>query len=102
MDGKETADAAEAFIRRCRQRIEGVGQQQYAQGETQQFETMPLDDLLVYAMEEAEDLANYAFFIWERIRRLRQQRLIKEFRVEKPSITVIDDFKVVKHEDSAD
>ena len=60
---RAAADAAE--------RAETIGAEQYSDGQTQQFETMPLDELFEYADEELLDLINYAVMTRIRLNRLR-------------------------------
>jgi hypothetical protein len=68
---EELADEVGHFIRQCRGRILGIGAEQYDQGDGQQkFEGMPLVELVVYAREEAQDLAVYAAMLDIRLKRL--------------------------------
>lgn len=60
MTPTELADEVEAVIRECRERVEGIGAQQYyVPGQPQKFETMPMGDLVRYAKEEMLDEINY-------------------------------------------
>jgi hypothetical protein len=69
----ELAADVEAAIAECRERVEGVGAQQYyVPGQPQKFETMPLDGLFEYAEEELRDLVVYAVMLRIRLRRLRE------------------------------
>jgi len=73
MTSEELADEVGHFIRACRSRILGVGAEQYDEGNGQQkFETMPLVELVVYAREEAQDLAVYAAMLDIRLKRLEE------------------------------
>lgn len=56
----------------CRDRIRGVGNQQYSIGDTQKFELMSLDDLILYAREEVQDIINYCVMLDIRFRRLQK------------------------------
>lgn len=71
LTSEEFADYTEQFIRDSASRIRGVGNEQYSQGDHQQFESMDLDDIFEYAEEEIRDLANYASMAFIRIRRVR-------------------------------
>jgi hypothetical protein len=69
---EKLADDVEAVIRECRERVEGVGAQQYyVEGQPQKFETMQFTDLFEYAEEELRDLVVYAVMLRIRLRRLR-------------------------------
>jgi hypothetical protein len=71
MTSEELADEVSHFIGECRGRILGVGAEQYDEGNGQQkFEIMPLVELVVYAREEAQDLAVYAAMLDIRLKRL--------------------------------
>ena len=73
MTPTELAAEVEAVITECRDRVEGVGAQQYYQeGQPQKFETMDLDGLFEYAEEELRDLVVYAVMLRIRLRRLRE------------------------------
>ena len=56
----------------CMSRIKGVGQEQYAQGDFQQFEVMDLGELIEYQLEEIADDINYAIFRFIRLRRIQE------------------------------
>ncbi len=58
------------FMKQCNGRILTVGAEQYSEGDTQKFETMPLLELVQYAREEAQDLAVYAAMLDIRLSRL--------------------------------
>ena len=70
MTPSQLAEYVTEFIGECQSRVMGVGADQYSQGESQKFETMPLPDLITYAREEAQDLAVYAAMIDIRLQRL--------------------------------
>ncbi|MBK3559287.1 hypothetical protein JHN55_22730 [Streptomyces sp. MBT56] len=70
MTSEELADNFGHFMRACRGRILGVGAEQYEDDNGQKFETMPLVELVVYAREEAQDLAVYAAMLDIRLKRL--------------------------------
>ncbi|MEV5079263.1 hypothetical protein AB0K74_10660 [Streptomyces sp. NPDC056159] len=70
MTSEELADEVGNFIRECQGRILGVGADQYDEGHGQKFETMPMAELVVWAREEAQDLAVYAAMLDIRLKRL--------------------------------
>lgn len=72
MTSEELADEVGHFIRQCRGRILGIGAEQYEEGGRQKFETMPLVELVVYAREEAQDLAVYAAMLDIRLKQLEE------------------------------
>jgi hypothetical protein len=73
MTPEELANEVQAVIEECRERVEGVGAQQYyVEGQPQKFETMPLDGLFEYAEEEIRDLIVYGVMTRIRLRRLRE------------------------------
>lgn len=73
MSSEELADATEAFITKCSNRIKGVGDKQYSEeGGYQRFEEMDLDDLFEYIDEEIQDIPNYCTMLHIRITRLRE------------------------------
>src|SRR5690606_29093255 len=73
------------------QRITGIGAEQYSNGDTQKFETMPLDELFEYADEELLDLINYATMTRIRLKRLRE--VIQQYTTESGAMTSpLDEF----------
>ena len=50
------------------ERILGVGDQQYSEGEKQKFELVPMDKLLEMFQEETVDQVNYAVMFLNRLR----------------------------------
>ncbi|MDG9711132.1 MULTISPECIES: hypothetical protein [Streptomyces] len=70
MTPEQLADSFGHFLRACRQRVLGVGAEQYSEGEKQKFETMPLPELVAWAREEAQDLGVYAAMVDIRLQRL--------------------------------
>ncbi|MFF0481081.1 hypothetical protein [Streptomyces sp. NPDC004435] len=71
MTSEELADEVGHFIRQCRGRILGIGADQYQEPDgRQKFETMPLVELVIYAREEAQDLAVYAAMLDIRLKKL--------------------------------
>lgn len=73
MTPAELAAEVEAAIAECRERVEGVGAQQYyVPGQPQRFEFMDLDGLFEYAEEEVRDGIVYLVMLRIRMRRLRQ------------------------------
>lgn len=74
MTPQELAAEVENVIAECRERVEGVGAQQYwTPGQPQRFETMDLDGLFAFAEEEIRDLVVYAVMLRIRLRRLRDR-----------------------------
>jgi hypothetical protein len=67
----ELADAVEELIRECRERVMGVGDQQYSEGDQQKFEGMPLTELFEWAFEEIDDVVVYAAMIRIRLQRVK-------------------------------
>ncbi len=73
MPPEELAAIVEKIVKECRERVEGVGAQQYyTPGKPQKFEVMPLDDLMVYAKEELLDQIVYCVMAYIRFDRLEQ------------------------------
>lgn len=70
MTSDALAEYAAKMNERVSQRIKGVGQEQYSEGDYQKFEAMPLPDLLVMTLEEIEDIAAYLPMMHIRVRRL--------------------------------
>lgn len=73
MTSEELAEEVEATVRRCRNRVLGVGDQQYSEGDAQKFERMPVDELMTWTLEELDDAVVYAVMLGIRIRRMRAQ-----------------------------
>lgn len=71
MDSDDLAHEAAEFIADCVARIKGVGNDQYSSNGFQKFETLELDELFQYTLEEVQDIANYCAFLAIRIQRLR-------------------------------
>lgn len=71
MSSDELAEVAAQYIAECVGRIKGVGKDQYSSGTHQKFETMDLDELFEYALEELQDISNYAVFLAIRLERIR-------------------------------
>jgi hypothetical protein len=68
------------FMGECTHRILTVGAEQYSEGDTQKFETMPLLGLVQYAREEAQDLAVYAAMLDIRLSRL--EAMLRKYPVQ--------------------
>ena len=60
MTSDELARRVEETIRACRERVLGVGHDQYADGDRQAFERMSPLKLIEMAREEVQDLTVYA------------------------------------------
>jgi hypothetical protein len=69
MTPEQLGEGFTAFIRRAYRRIVTVGRE-YSNGESQQFEDMPVRELVVMALEEAEDLGVYAGMLHIRLQRM--------------------------------
>lgn len=73
MTTEELAEAVEDFIVQAITRVKGTGDDQYSEGETQQFEHMDIDELFEWAKEELYDTVNYAVMLGIRLDRLRTE-----------------------------
>ena len=77
-NGSATAEVAQRFDDFCaaaRDRITGVGADQYSDGDGQRYERVPLESLYGEALEELLDVAAYAFMLADRIGRARDRFL---------------------------
>ena len=72
MKSAELATEVEKIVKEAQSRITGVGANQYAMGDLQKFETMSLDDLLEYMVEELLDQINYSVMNLLRLRWLQK------------------------------
>lgn len=72
MTTDELVEQVEQFIVHSLTRVKGTGDEQYSDGDTQQFERMELDELFVWAEEELADIVNYSVMLAIRLRRLRE------------------------------
>lgn len=70
MTSEELAQHVEDAVTRCRGRVLGVGNEQYSQGDVQKFETMTPNELLEWALEEADDLIVYGVMTGIRIKQI--------------------------------
>ena len=73
MTSAQLADYVAQFTDAACGRVLGVGHQQYDQGDGQRFESMPLDELLAWTLEELQDVAVYAAMLAVRVQWLREQ-----------------------------
>lgn len=71
MSSDELSSYLAGFIERCSERVTGVGQQQYSEGDYQLFESLPLEKLLDMLQEELQDAAVYAAMLDIRVKRFR-------------------------------
>ena len=71
MTSEQLAAHVRAFIENAKNRVRGVGDQQYSSGDMQRFEVMPLAELLDWADEELQDVAVYAAMLSIRLERIR-------------------------------
>lgn len=69
MTPEDLGSAFVDFIKRSYRRIVTVGRE-YSNGDSQKFEDMPVRELVVMAMEEAEDLAVYSGMLHIRLQRM--------------------------------
>lgn len=72
MTSAQLAAYVDRFTRAACARVLGVGHEQYDQGDGQRFESMPLDELLAWTLEELQDVAVYAAMLGVRVQRLRE------------------------------
>lgn len=74
LSSQETADAIDIAIRYFQSRITGAGKDSYGteKDDVQQFESMSLEDLIEYQLEEIADDVNYAIFRFIRLRRIQE------------------------------
>jgi hypothetical protein len=80
MTSEELATQVDQMIEECRERVMGVGHDQYSVGNKQRFEIMLLDDLFEYAEEELRDLVIYACMLRIRLRKLRNEIQVLQAR----------------------
>jgi hypothetical protein len=55
----EFADQIKEFVIGSLDRATGIGAEQYSDGDTQQFETMTMDELREMTKQELQDVVNY-------------------------------------------
>jgi len=79
MTSEELADEVEAFIVHAVTRVEGTGDEQYSDGDTQAFENKELDQIFTDAEEELIDIVNYCVMLGIRLRRL-QVKIAKDLK----------------------
>lgn len=72
MSSDDLAQECAEYIAECVSRVKGVGNDQYNEGGHQKFESMDLDELFQYALEELQDISNYAVFLAIRLRRIQK------------------------------
>lgn len=77
MTPDQLADHVAAFIDKAAGRVNGIGADQYSEGQRQKFEAMPLGQLFDWAEEELLDQAAYAVMLNIRLRRV-QDRVVDE------------------------
>lgn len=73
MTSEELADKVEDFIVQAVTRVKGTGDDQYSEGDTQQFERMNVDELFVWAKEELYDTVNYSIMLSIRLDRIQEE-----------------------------
>ncbi|GII83351.1 hypothetical protein Ssi03_13410 [Sphaerisporangium siamense] len=71
MTSEELANEVMAAVVAVQGRILGVGQEQYDEGSQQKFELMSLQQLVDYAMEEAEDGIAYNVMLRYKLKQLK-------------------------------
>lgn len=69
LSSAQLAEEVAEAITRATSRVTGVGHDQYAEQGRQGFETMKLDDLIEYQLEELDDVINYSVMLQIRLRR---------------------------------
>ena len=72
MKSQELATSVGEIVKEAQARITGIGATQYAMGDMQKFESMTMDDLLIYMEEELLDQINYSVMNLLRLRWLRE------------------------------
>lgn len=75
MTSEQVATFVEEYARRCGERVRGVGNDQYSEGQYQKFETMSPIELFTMLQEELEDLVPYIVFI-----HIVTQRMVKAMK----------------------
>lgn len=73
MTSEELAVEIEAFVIHAITRVRGTGDDQYSEGDVQNFEGLNLDDLFLWAEEELVDTVNYSVMLAIRLRRLQKE-----------------------------
>lgn len=79
--------AGDSYIEKCKDRITGVGHDQYAEVGYQKFEFLGIGELFNMLLEEVEDIGNYATFIVIRIGRFVEQ-LLGQFKFSDVELSV--------------
>lgn len=73
MTSEELADEVESLIRKCRDRVLGVGNEQYSREDgSQNFEHLPFPELFEWISEELQDVVAYAAMLNVRVSRLAE------------------------------
>jgi len=72
MKSEDLAFEVESFIYETKDRVLGIGDEQYSRGDDQKFEVMAFDDLFEYLEEEIRDVAAYATMLHIRIERMKK------------------------------
>ena len=62
MSSEALAEHTEKVVTRVMSRIRGVGDEQYSEGDHQKFESMSIEELMEWTLEEVEDTIAYAVF----------------------------------------
>ena len=71
MNSQQLADEVQALADGAKSRILSVGDEQYSFGDTQKFESLPLEELFDWMEEELQDVVSYATMLSIRVRRVR-------------------------------
>lgn len=71
MTSEELANDVEAIIRSVKERIVGVGKEQYDNGDVQRIETKSASDLVAETIEELDDAIVYLAHLRSRLTRIK-------------------------------
>lgn len=72
MKSQDLAEHVQIIADAAKNRILGVGNEQYSFGEEQRFEGLPLTTLFDWMQEELQDVVSYATMLSIRIERVRK------------------------------
>jgi hypothetical protein len=70
MSSEALAEHTEKVVKRVMGRIRGVGDEQYSEGDHQKFESMSIEELMEWSLEEIEDTIAYGVFQHIRFNRI--------------------------------
>lgn len=103
MTSEQLAEKVSEIVKEAQTRVLGIGREQYEEGGTQKFETMPLPRLLDYFEEELLDQINYSVMNIIRLRRFREAlhhaATMAELRGHEAARTIVDaEMRGTKHD----